>query len=37
VTAALFARVKDDGQVEACLIGVAGLMRKGARDEPAFC
>ncbi len=27
--AALFARRKDDGRAEACLIGVAGLMRKG--------
>ena len=26
--AARFARVKDDGRAEACLIGVAGLMRK---------
>jgi crossover junction endodeoxyribonuclease RuvC len=25
----LFARVKDDGRAEACLIGVAGLMRQG--------
>jgi crossover junction endodeoxyribonuclease RuvC len=28
--AELFARVKDDGRSEAALIGVAGLMRKGA-------
>jgi crossover junction endodeoxyribonuclease RuvC len=27
--AALFARVKDDGRAEACLIGAAGRMRKG--------
>jgi crossover junction endodeoxyribonuclease RuvC len=27
--AALFARVKDDGRAEACLIAVAGLLRKG--------
>jgi crossover junction endodeoxyribonuclease RuvC len=26
--AELFARVKDDGRAEACLIGVAGIMRK---------
>jgi crossover junction endodeoxyribonuclease RuvC len=27
--ASLFARIKDDGRAEACLIGVAGLTRKG--------
>ena len=27
--AALFARVKDDGRAEACLIAIAGLMRNG--------
>jgi hypothetical protein len=27
--AGLFARVKDDGRAEACLIGIAGLMRAG--------
>src|SRR5271163_906360 len=26
--AAMFARVRDDGRAEACLIGVAGIMRK---------
>jgi crossover junction endodeoxyribonuclease RuvC len=29
--AALFARVKDDGRAEACLIAIAGLLREGAR------
>lgn len=29
--AALFARVKDDGRAEACLIAIAGLRREAAR------
>ena len=29
--AALFARKKDDGRAEACLIAVAGLIREGSR------
>jgi crossover junction endodeoxyribonuclease RuvC len=28
--AELFGRVRDDGRAEACLIGVAGLLRKRA-------
>ena len=28
----LFARVKDDGRAEACLIGVAGILRGGANE-----
>lgn len=31
--AALFARVKDDGRAEACLIGVAGMSRDERDDE----
>jgi hypothetical protein len=29
--AAMFARKKDDGRAEACLIAVAGLLREGGR------
>jgi hypothetical protein len=29
--AGMFARVRDDGRAEACLIGVAGMMREAAR------
>lgn len=31
--AELFARVKDDGRAEAALIGLAGLLKGGARDD----
>jgi crossover junction endodeoxyribonuclease RuvC len=31
--AALFARVKDDGQAEAALIAIAGLARANAKDR----